>query len=97
MTIHDHASPDTGPQRMTRRIVFWVFIAAAAFYLISEHRAHLLGALVYLPLLLLLACPFMHFGMHGGHGHSHSSAPSNPEQPTDDSKSAGHHHHGGTP
>lgn len=41
------------------------FLALAAFYLFAEHRAHLLGAL---PLLLLLACPFMHLFMHGGHG-----------------------------
>ena len=30
-----------------------------------EHRAHLLGALVFLPLLL---CPLMHLFMHHGHG-----------------------------
>lgn len=49
----------------------WVligFIAVAAFFLLTEHRAHLLGALPY---LLLLACPFMHMFMHGGHGHHH--------------------------
>lgn len=44
------------------------FLLIAAFFLLSEHRAHLLG---YLPFLLLLACPFMHIfghGKHGGHG-----------------------------
>lgn len=40
------------------------FLAIAAFFLITEHRAHLLGAL---PFLLLLACPLMHLFMHHGH------------------------------
>jgi hypothetical protein len=41
--------------------------AMAAFVLLEEHRAHLLGAGVY---LLLLACPLIHIFMHrGGHGH----------------------------
>jgi len=42
-----------------------VFGAIAAYFLLSEHRAHFFGAL---PFLLLLACPFMHMFMHGGHG-----------------------------
>jgi len=49
------------------RIAWIVFAAIAAFYLWIDHRAHLLGAL---PFLLLLACPLMHFFMHGGHGDS---------------------------
>jgi hypothetical protein len=39
-----------------------------AFFLITEHTAHVLGALPY---LLLLACPLMHLFMHHGHGHGH--------------------------
>ena len=39
--------------------------AVAAYFLLSEHRAHFFGAL---PFLLLLACPVMHMFMHGGHG-----------------------------
>ena len=50
--------------RLPSRWVFLGFLAVAAFFLITEHRAHLLGVLPY---LLLLACPLMHF-MHGGHG-----------------------------
>lgn len=48
-----------------------VFVAAAAYLLWSEHRAHALGIAPY---LLLLACPLMHVFMHsghGGHGHRH--------------------------
>lgn len=51
--------------------VWWIFAAIALFYLLSEHRAHLFGAL---PFLLLLACPLMHFFMHGRHhGHGNHS------------------------
>jgi len=42
-----------------------LFLAAAAFFLWTEHRAHLLGILPY---LILLACPFIHLFLHRGHG-----------------------------
>ena len=49
-------------------LVFAAFAVVAAFFLISEHRAHLLP---YLPWLLLAACPLMHLFMHGRHsGHA---------------------------
>jgi len=41
------------------------FLAIAGFFLLSEHRAHVLGAL---PLLLLALCPLLHLFGHGGHG-----------------------------
>ncbi|MCW2319309.1 hypothetical protein M2322_004884 [Rhodoblastus acidophilus] len=48
------------------------FLAIGAFYLVTEHTAHLFGALPY---LLLLACPLMHLFMHGGHGgHQHGKS-----------------------
>ncbi len=49
-----------------------VFGAIAAYFVLSEHRAHFLGGL---PFLLLLACPLMHVfrhGSHGGHGGGHA-------------------------
>ncbi len=55
----------------------------AAYFLLSEHRAHFFAAL---PFLLLLACPLMHIFMHHGHGghggrqQPDTSAP--PKQPT---------------
>lgn len=49
-------------------IVFIAFLAIAGFFLVTEHRAHLIPYLRYLPWLLFLACPFMHLFMHGGHG-----------------------------
>ncbi len=52
---------------------WWVFAAIALFYLLSEHQAHLFGVLPY---LFLLACPLMHYFMHGKHrkheGHGHA-------------------------
>lgn len=46
------------------------FGAIAAFLLTTEHRAHLFGPLPY---LFLLACPFLHRFMHGGHSQSSGS------------------------
>ena len=74
MTIQDHSpqahehsmEPQKAASFLTRgRWIFCVFAIIAAIFLISEHRAHALGALPY---LLLLACPLMHVFMHGGHG-----------------------------
>nr|WP_304487396.1 DUF2933 domain-containing protein [Chitinibacter sp. GC72] len=47
--------------------------AVAAYFLLTEHLAHVISAL---PFLLLLACPLMHIFMHhghGGHGHHHDA------------------------
>ncbi len=38
------------------------------YLLTTEHRGHVILAL---PWLFVLACPFMHVFMHGGHGHHH--------------------------
>jgi len=45
-----------------------VFLGAAGFFLWTEHKAHLLGAL---PFLVFLLCPLMHIFMHKGHGGHH--------------------------
>ena len=50
--------------RLPFRVTLIAFLAIAAFFLVTEHSAHLFGVL---PWLLLLACPLMHF-MHHGHG-----------------------------
>ena len=41
------------------------FLGIAAFFLLTKPQAYAWGALPY---LLLLACPLLHFFMHGGHG-----------------------------
>ena len=48
-------------------IVLLAFLAIAGFLLAYEHRAQLFSGNGLL-ILLLLACPLMHFFMHGGHG-----------------------------
>ena len=68
---HDEpAKNDCAPRGYNWILV--AFLAIAAFFLFTEHRAHLLGAL---PFLLLLACPLMHLFMHHGHhgGHDETS------------------------
>ncbi len=53
-------------------LVLLVFLGVAAFFLITEHTAHVFGVLPY---LLLLLCPLMHLFMHGGHGAGPSQRP----------------------
>ena len=51
----------------------FLILSIISFYLVTEHTAHLLGAL---PWLILLACPFIHIFMHRGHehgGHNHAN------------------------
>ncbi|MBI2379447.1 MAG: DUF2933 domain-containing protein [Gammaproteobacteria bacterium] len=57
----------TPPRRSTGGAngFFLGFLAIAGYFLLTEHRAHVVP---YLPFLLLLACPLMHIFMHHGHG-----------------------------
>jgi hypothetical protein len=46
--------------------VFLGFVLIAGYFLLTEHRAHVVQ---FLPFVLLLACPLLHiFHGHGGHG-----------------------------
>jgi hypothetical protein len=64
---HDNSTGGgTNRQRTISRYVFLAFAAIAAYFLITEHRAHLFGIL---PFLLLAACPLLHFFHHRGHKH----------------------------
>ncbi len=73
IVINQEATVETtterNPQRQRFHIPIWLglclFLAIAAFFLLEEHRAHILGAVPY---LLLLSCPFVHMFMHRGHG-----------------------------
>lgn len=67
---HQHEGGDTPPSFWSSRYAVGLLVigAVAAYYLLTEHLAHVVGAL---PLLALLACPLMHVFMHGGHGHHH--------------------------
>lgn len=75
---HTGHDPHSAPRGYNWILI--AFLAIAAFFLFTEHRAHLLGILPY---LFLLACPLMHLFMHHGHGddgqHSHHHGPSEGE------------------
>jgi len=70
MQDREHHTPRKGGSRGTWVLI--AFLAIAAYFLLTEHRAHFLA---YLPFVLLLACPLLHLlhghgghGSHGGHG-----------------------------
>ena len=79
----DQTHPTEGNERPDSRWKWALvgFLAVAAFFLWTEHRAHLLGAIPY---LLILACPLMHIFHHRGHGHGHhqQAATGNPDNKT---------------
>ena len=56
------------------KLPFLVFLAIGAFFLWTEHQAHVIE---YLPFALLFTCVGMHFFMHGSHGghgsHNHQA------------------------
>ena len=60
---HHHPSP------VTHSWLFWVFVCFALVglaFLMTFHAEH---SWQYLPFVLLLACPFLHFFGHKGHKH----------------------------
>lgn len=69
MSMHDHSehqdSSRGGLLSSRAGLVLIGFLIIGGALLFTEHRAHVLGALIWLPLLL---CPLMHLFMHGGHG-----------------------------
>ena len=72
MSHQDHPSPRTPQQTsfLTSRagLALIGFLAITGALLLTEHRWHVLGVLIWLP---LLACPLLHVFMHGGHGGGH--------------------------
>lgn len=76
---HEPAGSDTPPDFWSSRYAVGLIVigAIAGYFLLTEHLAHVVGALPY---LLLLACPLMHVFMHhghGGHGHHHGGSGTN--------------------
>ena len=69
MSLHDHSEHQDLPQRgflsSPAGLVFIGFLIITGALLFTEHRAHVLGILIWLPLLI---CPLMHLFMHGGRG-----------------------------
>ena len=78
---HDHVGHEPPPSFWHSRYAIGLVVigAIAGYFLLTEHLAHVIGAL---PWLLLLACPLMHVFMHhghGGHGHHHGANASDAE------------------
>lgn len=98
--MHQHSSSNqpqsSQPNRWQTRIslpiklVLYTTIGIIAFFLITEHLAHLAG---FFPLLLiLLFCIFMHMFMHGGHGGHKEHDGSNDGGGNDGGGDRNHHH-----
>ena len=92
---HQPQEHNSVPNFWSTRYAIGLFVigGVAAYFLLTEHLAHVVGVL---PFLLLLACPLMHIFMHGGHGHHHHQQ-KNPDtsdnkksrEPGDPSRSCG--------
>lgn len=86
MSMHDHSEHEGKAQGsfLTSRagLVMLGFLLIAGVLLFTEHRAHVFGVLIWLPLLL---CLLMHFFMHGGHG-GHGGHAGHDQQDRDKSK-----------
>lgn len=83
----------TGWLRSRSGVALVCFLAIIGLLLLTEHRAHILGALPY---LLLLACPLLHVFHH--QGHSHHANDQDPVRPSGTKPPVGHdpaHHQGG--
>ena len=68
MTTHTHRASASTPRRrwpLGSTVAFCAFLLIAAFFVFTEHRAHVFG---WLPFLLLAACPLLHLFHHRGHG-----------------------------
>ena len=63
------------------------FLSVGAFFLLTEHTAHVLGMLPY---LIFLLCPLMMLFMHAGHGnHGEHGEQGRSDQPHDEPPSRG--------
>ncbi|MDH4653871.1 MULTISPECIES: DUF2933 domain-containing protein [unclassified Pseudomonas] len=80
----EHGSPPSF-WRSRYAIGLVVIGGVAVYFLLTEHFAHVVGALPY---LLLLACPLMHVFMHRGHrgGHHQGQGKPAPFRKTDTRK-----------
>ena len=84
MSVQDHSGYQEHAQKgmsvkSKSGLVLIGFLIIAGGLLFTEHRAHVLGLLVWLP---LLACPLMHVFMHGGHDHHGSGGPQDGQRGT---------------
>lgn len=89
---HFHDDPHAPRQSSRNKWILLGFLAIGAFFLFTEHRAHLYGVLPY---LLVLACPLMHlFHGHGGHHAAHHRDDNQSDTMPAEGKSVPSHDHG---
>lgn len=69
---HDHRTSPRSFWRSRYALGYIVIGGIAAYFLVTEHLAHLVGIL---PFILLIACPLMHIFMHHGHSHHQDGDP----------------------
>ncbi len=62
--------------RKKANLALAVFFVIGGYFLIIEHRAHVIH---WLPWLLILCCVSMHLFMHGSHGSGHDDDHDRPE------------------
>jgi hypothetical protein len=98
--MSEETQHDASTWRPRVKLAFLAFALIGTFFLIAEHRAHVLP---WLPWLFLAACPLMHVFMHHGHGgHDHRSGSGGSDGRPDVSPGPGftglgstpHHSHG---
>lgn len=66
---HRHREDIPAPPTIAKSTIALIgFLIVAGYFLLMEHKAHIVE---FLPYLLLLACPLMHFFMHKGHSSHH--------------------------
>lgn len=86
MNDQSESRQDIVSRRMKQ--VFVLFAIIGGFFIVAEHRAHVIP---YLPWLFLAACPLMHVFMHHGHGgHQHQGSGDDPERRGSAPSGSGH-------
>jgi hypothetical protein len=83
---HKHESDNNRSVNSKANIALIAFLLIGAYFLITEHWAHLSSWFPGWPYLLLLACPLMHIFMHGGHGHGSHGASGSSNESTSEKK-----------
>lgn len=79
MEPHDIGRTPKPRRAPVATIVLVVFLASLGLFLVLEHPGHLTS---WLPFLIILLCPLMHFFMHRRHGgHGNSASAREREQP----------------
>ena len=86
MNEQTQSRQDVVSRRMKQ--VFILFVIIGGFFVVAEHRVHLIP---YLPWLFLAACPLMHVFMHHGHGgHQHHGSSDEPDRQRNSASASGY-------